>query len=121
MSFAGRYRCARCQPVVEVVDQGSGPQVPRCPTCDAWMVPVNEDAYAEGGPAELRGSEVEKDVGIADQHRARLGARIAGNVAGGIVGHIPPAVLRGDAPARARRIAEEASDIAEAIMQRWGL
>lgn len=69
--------------------------------------------------AALRGSEVDKDVGIADQHRARLGARIAGNVASGMVAdrlatpweQLPPAQL----------VADMSSLIAEAIMRRWGL
>lgn len=71
-------------------------------------------------PSLLSGPEVDKDVGIASQHRARLKARIAGNVASGIIGHIPPAGHRGEEAPRARRIAKEAALVAEAILVECG-
>lgn len=79
--------------------------------------------------AALHGSEIEKDVGIANQHRARLRARIAGNVAAGLVrdacykdfsaqdrnGGLNPRVQEYD------RVALDACSIADAILERCGL
>ncbi len=82
--------------------------------------------------AALRGSEVDKDVGIANQHRARLKARIAGNVAAGLVqrrwaddyydsSDTPSGKIREPHYAPDEEVAPLACEIAEQILEGCGL
>lgn len=65
------------------------------------------------------GTEYQRDVGIAPQHRARLGARIAGNVASGMVGGWLSTAY--DSLPSARMVADVSGQIAEEILASWGL
>lgn len=94
----------------------------------AIVIEIGAGESMSDADAELRGSEIERDLGIAQQHRARLKARIAGNVASGPLMRV--AIVASDREhgasfeyqgMSADAAAEVSCDVAEAILRRCGL
>lgn len=122
---AGPGQCPGC--TLPWASHGTPPNL--CPFRDPAEVAAYRLAAAGDpphGPAELRGSEVAKDLGIGEQHRERLVARMAGNILPGL---IDPALLLQEgtpeadeeAARYARKLAKAAVDLAERVCDEAGL